>query len=181
MDSKKPKDPEGAGDRDDEELELPAGSDSLLEASAGDPVGVVAPAQLGVSRYVHAAFLAAALLVGYLTSQTVLLIWNRLADWPAAIQYLPQLVQYDEEIRSDIGLGIGALVGILVVLRLYSRPAIRAWSLEVASELAKVTWPDRDMVTRGTIIVIVASLIATLYITVLDRFWGFTTGLVYAP
>jgi len=181
MDSKKPQDPEGTGDREDEESELLAGSEPLTDTASVEPVDAAPPAQLGVQRYVHAAFLAAALLVGYLTSQTVLLVWNRLADWPSAIQYLPQLVQYDEEVRSDIGLGVGALVGILVVLRLYSRPAIRSWSLEVASELAKVTWPDRELVTRGTIIVIVASLIATLYVTVLDRFWGFTTGLVYAP
>jgi preprotein translocase subunit SecE len=42
-----------------------------------------------------------------------------------------------------------------------------------------VTWPDKDTVTNGTIVVMVAGLIATLYVTVLDRFWGYLTNMIY--
>ncbi|NJD18304.1 MAG: preprotein translocase subunit SecE [Gemmatimonadetes bacterium] len=48
-----------------------------------------------------------------------------------------------------------------------------------AVELAKVTWPTKKEVTRNTAIVIVASLVATFYLALLDRFWGFVTNLVY--
>jgi preprotein translocase subunit SecE len=46
-------------------------------------------------------------------------------------------------------------------------------------ELAKVTWPNKKEVTSGTVVVVVASIIATIYLTLLDRFWGFVTDLVY--
>jgi preprotein translocase subunit SecE len=49
----------------------------------------------------------------------------------------------------------------------------------VASELAKVTWPNREMVTNGTIVVIIASAVFTVYVALLDQFWSFLTTLVY--
>jgi preprotein translocase subunit SecE len=193
MDPKEPKEPgqtdlDGDHEADQSASEGGGPSSSLsvvAAAGAGDGAGgesaAEATTQLGTSRYVHAAFLASAVLIGFVTSRLVVMIWNRLAEWPLGLEYLPFLVRYDEDVRGDFGLAVGALVGVLVVVRLYSKPKIRVWSSEVATELSKVTWPDRDMVTRGTIIVIVASLIATVYVTILDRLWGFTTGLVYAP
>jgi preprotein translocase subunit SecE len=162
--------------------------DGAISAFAGEsPVAsttesdeIQATVQLGSTRYVHAAFVAAAVLVGYITAQLFALIWNSLAAWPVALQYAPQLVRYDEEVRGDIGLVFGAVVGIVTVVRIYRKPNIRVWADEVAAELTKVTWPDRESVTNNTIIVIVASVAATLYVTVLDRFWGFATGLIYA-
>jgi len=146
----------------------------------GDELDAAPPAQLGSTRYVHASFVAAAVFVGYVTAQLFALIWNSLAAWPLALQYAPQLVRYDEEVRGDVGLVVGAVVGIFTVMRIYRKPKIRVWADEVAAELTKVSWPDRESVTNNTIIVIVASLVATLYVTVLDRFWGFATGLIYA-
>jgi preprotein translocase subunit SecE len=49
----------------------------------------------------------------------------------------------------------------------------------VAGELSKVTWPNRETVTNGTIVVVIASMIATAYVALLDKFWGFVTNLVY--
>ena len=70
-------------------------------------------------------------------------------------------------------------MGVATLIYIYKKPAIRAWSEEVAGELTKVTWPDRETVTNGTVIVIVASLVATVYVTLLDRLWGFATRLIY--
>lgn len=176
----------------DEGQESPGSSelldrDGAISALGGLQAGVeaageeiAATTQLGSTRYVHAAFIAAAVFVGYITAQIFTLLWNSLAAWPMALQYVPQLVRYDEEVRGDIGLVVGAIVGIITVIRIYRRPNIRVWADEVAAELTKVTWPDRESVTNNTIIVIVASVAATLYVTVLDRFWGFATGLIYA-
>ena len=49
----------------------------------------------------------------------------------------------------------------------------------VAIELSKVTWPKRETVTNGTIVVIAAGVFATVYVGLLDRLWGFVTMLVY--
>jgi len=169
--------------------ESPTASDLLDRTGAiavQDAEAVPAPAphistQLGSARYVHASFIAAAVLVGYIVSQLVALIWNRLAEAPWALKLIPQLVRYDEDVRGDVGLVVGAIVGIITIVRIYKRQSIRDWADEVAAELAKVSWPDRENVVNNTVIVIVATLTATLYVTVLDRFWAFSTGLIYAP
>jgi preprotein translocase subunit SecE len=65
------------------------------------------------------------------------------------------------------------------LIQSYRKPAIRGWADEVAAELGKVTWPNRETVVNGTLVVVIASAIATVYVAVLDRFWGFLTTLVY--
>jgi preprotein translocase subunit SecE len=42
-----------------------------------------------------------------------------------------------------------------------------------------VTWPTREAVLNGTLVVVVASALATVYVTILDRIWSFLTTLVY--
>ena len=141
-------------------------------------VGTV-PAQLGSGRFVHAAFFAAAALSGYLSARLFTSLWNWLAEWPFAVQHLPQLLRLSEDERASVGSIVGVAVGLSTLIYLYRRPSIRAWAEEVAGELSKVTWPDRETVTNGTVIVIVASLVATVYVTLLDRLWGFATRLIY--
>jgi len=70
-------------------------------------------------------------------------------------------------------------VGILVTIWCLRRERLRRWAEDVALELSKVTWPKRETVTNGTIVVIAAGVFATVYIGLLDRLWGFVTMLVY--
>ncbi len=141
-------------------------------------VGTV-PAQLGAGRFVHAAFFALATLAGYLSARLFTSVWNWLAEWPFAVQHLPQILRLSEDERGSVGSAVGVIVGLTTLIYLYRRPAIRTWAEDVAGELTKVTWPDRETVTNGTVIVIVASLVATVYVTLLDRLWGFATRLIY--
>ena len=50
---------------------------------------------------------------------------------------------------------------------------------EVAAEMSKVTWPDRTEVTNGTVVVIVTTIVSTVFFALMDKFWGFVTNLVY--
>lgn len=135
--------------------------------------------ELGALKYVHAAFFLAGVLVAYVGGKLIGLIWNRLVEWPAAVRAVPQLVKYAEDERDSITLVAGALLGALLVIQAYRKEGIRRWADEVATELSKVAWPDRETVLNGTIVVVVASAIATVYVAILDRFWGFLTQLVY--
>jgi preprotein translocase subunit SecE len=148
----------------------------------GEPSNVqvaTQPAQLGAGRYVHAAFFAFATLSGYLSDRLFTSLWNWLAEWPFAVQHVPQLLRLSEDERGSVGSLVGVAVGLGTLFYFYKKPAIRLWAEEVAGELTKVTWPDRETVTNGTLIVIVASLVATVYVTLLDRLWGFATRLIY--
>ena len=73
----------------------------------------------------------------------------------------------------------GAIAGVAAAFYAYRRPDIRTWTNDVASELAKVTWPTKKEVTSSTMVVIVTSAFATVYLALMDRFWGFVTNLVY--
>jgi preprotein translocase subunit SecE len=136
-------------------------------------------AHLGAVRYVHAAFFIAGILVAFLSGKILAMIWHALAGWSEAVQRVPALLRYAEDERDSFTMTAGAVIGLIVVIQTYRKKTIRTWANEVAAELAKVTWPSREAVTNGTIVVVIASVIATVYVTVLDRFWGFLTNLVY--
>lgn len=160
-------------------MELRAQSVEGTGAQADEQVEFEGAPQISTDRYVTAAFFAAAVLVAFLIGKIVAGIWNSLAEWPAAVRAVPQLVAYSEDERPGLTIFVGALVGIIGVIWAHRRADIRQWADEVATELYKVHWPDREVVTNGTIVVIVASVFATVYVGLLDRIWGFITNLVY--
>ena len=163
----------------------PSGELASAEAPAeGAPTGddaeeSAAPATLGAAQYVFAAFLVAGLSVAYISGRVLAAIWDSLAAWPAAVRVVPQLLLYGEDERPSLTIFAGALVGIAFTVHLFRSPGVRRWSDDVAAELAKVAWPSRETVTNGIIVVVVASALATVYVGLLDRLWGFVTQLVY--
>lgn len=136
-------------------------------------------AQLGSERYVLAGFFAAAMLLAYVLGRAIQTTWATLSNKAWFSQSLPRLAAVPDDDKSTYGLVLGAVIAVIVIVRAYRRPDIRTWTDEVASELAKVKWPDRKEVQSSTIIVIVATTMATLYMAVLDRFWAFVTNIVY--
>lgn len=144
-----------------------------------DGAPAAAPTLLGAAKYVHASFVCAGGLAGYVSSKVLAGVWDALAAWPPAVRAVPQLLLYGEDERPPLMLAVGAVVALLIIFRLFRSPSIRKWSDDVALELSKVVWPTREIVTNGTIVVIVASAIATVYVGLLDRLWGFVTTLVY--
>jgi len=157
-------------------LEVP-GEIASGEASGDEDHG--AAGNLGATKYVHAAFFAVGILAAFIGSKMLGGAWTRLAEWPAAVRALPQLVALSEEQRETYCLVGGAVIGAVGVLQAYRREGVRTWADEVALELSKVSWPNREAVMNGTVVVIVASAIAAVYVAVLDRFWSFLTTWVY--
>jgi preprotein translocase subunit SecE len=139
----------------------------------------VLPTQLGATRYVLAAFFAGGMAVAYVVNKAIGAGWNRLADNAWLVQRAPFLSGIAEDDRSTYTTLIGAIIGLLVTIYAYRREDVRTWTNEVAAELAKVSWPSKKEVTNSTVVVIVASAFATIYLALLDRFWGFVTNLVY--
>jgi preprotein translocase subunit SecE len=168
------------GESEDDELRTASNGDSAAQVSAGDETDDdEAPAHLGATKYVHAAFFAGGILVAYLSGKILAGVWNRLAEWPAAVRTVPQLLRFDEDERATYTMVAGAVIGVIAVIQTYRRAHVRQFADEVAVELSKVTWPDKETVTNGTIIVVVATAVATVYIALLDRFWAFVTALIY--
>jgi preprotein translocase subunit SecE len=186
-----PTDASGGGDGDDGDDDDADDDESADEGAPRDESasGVAAslptdesevPTHLGAAqKYVHAAFFGAGILVAYLSGKILQAAWNELAEWPTAVRAVPALLRFAEDDRANYTLMAGAVIGIISVIQTYRKEKIRQWANDVAGELAKVTWPTKDIVTNGTVVVVIATLISTTYIGLLDRLWGFLTNLVY--
>lgn len=136
-------------------------------------------AQLGIERYVLAAFFAFGMLIAYITGRLIHGVWAYVSNAAWFNRTLPALAAVGDEEKTTYGMVIGGIVALIAVLRLYRNPEIRTWADEVATELTKVKWPTRKDVTNSTLVVITATTVATIYLTLLDRFWGFVTSIVY--
>lgn len=137
------------------------------------------PHQLGASRYVLAAFFAVGVAGAFLISMVLSAAWNRLADNAWLSRNISLLSRVAQEDRSTYTGLLGAAVGVWLTVWAYRREDIRSWTNDVAAELAKVTWPSKKEVTNSTIVVLVTSAFATVFLALLDRFWSFVTNLVY--
>jgi len=153
------------------ELDAPRAEGGLLALAAGDVPAEVgaAPIQLGTRRFVFAAYFAFAILVAFIVTKIVSLAWYRLAQWK------PQIGDEKEEIVMLVS----AVVGAALAVYYWRNKKVHSMIEEIASELAKVTWPTKQEVTNNTTVVIVTTAVATAFFALMDRFWGFVTDWVY--
>jgi preprotein translocase subunit SecE len=128
------------------------------------------PMQLGYMRFVYAAYMAGAMLVGFLVSKIGHVAWYRLGQWKPEFG----------EPRDEIVIGIAILVGISVSLYYWRKPESRQYAQEVAEELSKVTWPSRKEVTNSTTVVLFYTLFATVFFALMDQFWKYVTDKIYS-
>lgn len=162
---------------DESAIEKAEASERESEEDAEDDAEPAA--QLGATRYVMAGFFAAAIAIAYVLGRTLAAIWARLSEARWFQTNMAALTRVGEEERAEITTLIGAIIAIGGAVYAYRRSDVRQWTDDVASELSKVSWPDKGEVTTSTVIVIVCSAFATVYLALLDRFWGFVTNLVY--
>jgi preprotein translocase subunit SecE len=138
-----------------------------------------AAAQLGATRYVMAGFFITGVAAAFVLGKLLAAIWSKIAETNWAQTSATFLARVGEEERGEYTTVVGGIVALIAAVYAYRRPDVRLWTDEVSSELAKVTWPNKSEVTNNTIIVLVTGAFATAYFTLLDRFWGFVTNLVY--
>lgn len=156
------------------ETEAEAEAEALKAAEAEgehipEPVGAASPSQLGTRRFVYAAYFAGAIAIAFLLSKVLDFAWYRLQTWK------PQI----GEPRDEIIMPVSALIGVVAAIYYWYRTRTRELAEQVANEMSKVTWPTRTEVTNGTFVVIVTTIISTVFFALMDRFWGFVTNLVY--
>jgi preprotein translocase subunit SecE len=160
--------------------ELPA--DALLPASLSAelvpdevydvaPVGAASPSQMGTRRFVYAGYFAGAIGIAFIMSKALAFAWRRLQAWKPAFP--------DPDSNEALIMVISALFGAGVALYFWYRTRARRLADEVATEMSRVTWPSRTEVTNGTFVVIVTTIVSSVFFALMDRFWGFVTNLVY--
>jgi preprotein translocase subunit SecE len=164
-----------------EEGEAAEPTDDALAAREGEELVVeeAAATQLGSQRYVMAGFFAAGLLAAYIFGKMLHAFWAYAANQDWFSQNFPVLTAVTDDDKTTYATILGGILAVVFVVRTYRKAEVRAWSDDVASELAKVKWPTKKDVTNSTIVVIAASAVATIYLALLDRLWAAVTNLVY--
>jgi preprotein translocase subunit SecE len=132
-------------------------------------VSPVAPTQLGARRFVYAAYFAGAIAIAFISSKAFDFAWTKLQNYQPSIG----------EPRDEIIMPLAGAVGAGAALYYWYRTRARQLAEEVAAEMSKVTWPSRTEVTNGTVVVIVTTIVSTVFFALMDKFWGFVTNLVY--
>jgi preprotein translocase subunit SecE len=138
-------------------------------AAAGDDEGSGVPAQLGLQRFVFAAYFALAILIAFVVDKAVRVGWYRLSQWK------PQV----GEPREEIAIAVAVVGAIGATLWAWKHEDVRRLIEEVASELGQVTWPSKDDVGRSTAVVVGTTVLATIFFALMDALWRFLTNLVY--
>jgi preprotein translocase subunit SecE len=139
------------------------------EEDESHDVSPVAPTQLGAKRFVYAAYFAGAIGIAFLMSKVLDFAWLKVQGYKPAVG----------EPRDEVVMTLSALIGAGAAVYYWFRTRARELAEEVAAEMSKVTWPSRTEVTNGTVVVIVTTVVSTVFFALMDKFWGFITNLVY--
>ena len=161
--------PDGEGGDGDAGDDQPSEADEEAQAAA----------QLGADRYVLAGFFAAGLGGAFVLGRAIQGLWMSAANKDWFSQSVPRLAAVADDDKAAYAIVLAGIISLVVTYRTYQRADVRTWADDVAAELQKVVWPSRKDVTSSTVIVIVASTVATVYLTLLDRLWAFVTNIVY--
>jgi preprotein translocase subunit SecE len=174
--------PSGGNPPSDEKEELPIGaainaglaSDHEAKAESGidstdDNDELDASNEFGLKRFIYGAYLAAAAFIGFVLHKLIT------ASWSAAAKTKATIGEPNGEVTTAIAL-MGALA---LTLYGWRKDSVRQLVEEVVSELSKVTWPSKQEVANNTMIVVLTTAFATVFFTLMDRFWSLVTNWVY--
>jgi preprotein translocase subunit SecE len=148
------------------------GSDDLEAqgpAAEGEEGGADTPAQLGLQRFVFAAYFVVAMLVAFIADKAISVGWYRLSQWKPAFG----------EPREDVAIALALVASVATTLWAWKHENVRRLIEEVATELGQVTWPSKDDVGRSTAVVVGTTILATVFFALMDALWRFLTNLVY--
>jgi preprotein translocase SecE subunit len=121
-------------------------------------------------RYVSIAYVVLGLIAAWVLAKTAFVAFDALKPSANIILFLG--------FRLSAFLGIG--IAGAVTLWLWNHQTAKTFSEEVAIELQKVTWPDREERQRSTIVVIVFSVVLALFLALFDVVWKFATDIILA-
>lgn len=156
---------------EEKELEKAAAESTSEEASsarASSSGSSEAAAQLGNERRVQFAFVAMLVVFALLFDR----LTRAIADQASQLFDLSQL-------DPKLATGIGLVVAIALTVWLYRNKSVHGFAHNVAGELARVKWPDREETMSNTVVVIITSIISALVVFSFDSIWAAITDLIY--
>jgi preprotein translocase subunit SecE len=81
---------------------------------------------------------------------------------------------------NQLIVGAGALLlGGAITFGAWRNEQVFGLASEVATELKKVTWPSRKETFTSTIIVIITTIVASMFLGLFDGVWSWVTRMIY--
>jgi preprotein translocase subunit SecE len=114
-------------------------------------------------------YVLAAVVIGFFLEKVLGLVFGY-ARWAD-----PGILGEDWTLTTLLGFGLAAVAAVAV----WRVPRAQTVSLEVASELKKVTWPTMRETRAATVAVVVATFVAAVILGVFDYVWAKISSLVY--
>jgi len=135
-----------------------------LEREAEEAAPAVAPTLVGLMKYVHFIFFGGGVVLAWLLLKILDSLWQAFPSLP-----------YSEAVLTAVAVGIAA--GITIYC--WRHPVLSRLSIEIVSELSKVSWPTRKETYASTVVVIITSCIASIILGLFDFFWAWVTDFIY--
>jgi|SRR5690606_30171980 len=129
------------------------------------------PREFAASRWAHASFAVFAGIAAWMFSHLIEDVWAVLwARWP---QYIGR--------PNDLwARGAGVVVGIAMMIWIWSRERYFNFVAEVATEVSQIIWPTKAETRAATVVVVVITLICSGILALMDAFWSRVTDWLYA-
>ena len=129
------------------------------------------PREFDPSRWAHVVFALFAGMTAWAFSHLVEDLWGYTwAQWP---QYVGRPNEYWAQ-------GIGAVLGVGLMVWVWSRERYFRFVAEVATEVSQIIWPTRAETRAATIVVVIITLICSCILALMDAFWSRVTDWLYA-
>ncbi len=115
--------------------------------------------QLGVQKYLYTGYFVGGFIVAYLVHQIATKILGEGHDAMATVA--------------------GGVAGIAAVYGTWKNKRLHTLSQEVLDELVAVSWPTRQETYTATVVVVLTSVVSSMVIFFLDRFWSWFTDMIF--
>ena len=125
-----------------------------------------------VSRYVNLAYALAFILAVITFNKAVEAIWE-------GIERLPEVGLVGSTITLTDAIAV--VLAAALTFYLYRREDYRTYVSEVMLELKKVTWPNWEETKRGTLVVILFTIVLSAFLWGSDQLWRYLTDLLLLP
>lgn len=125
-----------------------------------------------VSRYVNLTYALGFILAVLTFNKAIAAIWE-------AFERLPNVGLVGNTITLTDAIGV--VLAAILMAYLYKREDYRTYVSEVVLELKKVTWPSWDETKRGTLVVIIFTVVLSAFLWGPDQFWKYLTDLLLLP
>src|SRR5262249_18513474 len=96
------------------------------------------------------------------------------ADWTVHVPFTEWTVVLMRNVRYMLPFAVLLPLGLWFAFRVVNYPVFADFLIATEAELNKVSWTPRRQLLRDTVVVLVAVVLFTVFLFVVDQAWGWT-------